>query len=304
MTVVTQVVVMMLLILLGILCYKIGIVTKQVGKGISSLVLKVVNPVVILVSYQKPFDQAMLAGLGWAFVLSGVCYLLALVLPLVLVRGGRDKGALAVERFSAIYSNCAFMGIPLVQGVFGADGVFYLTAFITLFNIFVWTHGLITMRGTGGGGIRAILPALKTPALIATFVGLVLFLCNLQLPEIPMLVLNDVAALNTPLAMFAAGAVIAQTNLLSAVKNLRVYWICAVRLLIVPAASLLVMRFLPVDPVIAGTCLLAAACPTAATGTLFAIEYGKNSAYASELFAMTTILSMATLPIVMLVWGV
>lgn len=308
MAVLTQVIIMMILILVGILCFKLKIITKQVSKGITSLVLKVVNPIIILVSYQKPFNINELAGLGWAFVFAAICTAVVLLVPMILVRGGKNKAALAVERFSATYTNCMFMGVPLIQGVFGMDAVFYLTAYMTFFNILVWTHGVISMRGEGGGGRQMLLSVVKTPALIATVIGIVLFLLNITLPSIPMTILNDLAALNTPLAMFAAGAVIAETDLLNALKNVRIYWICIVRLVILPLICLVIMlavlRAVPgLSAQIAGVCLLAAACPTAATGTLFAIEYGKDSSYASQLFTMTTIFSIITMPLMMNLWN-
>lgn len=308
MAVLTQVIIMMILILVGILCFKLKIITKQVSKGITSLVLKVVNPIIILVSYQKPFNINELAGLGWAFVFAAICTAVVLFVPMILVRGGKNKAALAVERFSATYTNCMFMGVPLIQGVFGMDAVFYLTAYMTFFNILVWTHGVISMRGEGGNGRQMLLSVIKTPALIATIIGIVLFLLNITLPSIPMTILNDLAALNTPLAMFAAGAVIAETDLRNAFKNVRIYWICIVRLLILPVICLLILwailRATPgLSPQIAGVCLLAAACPTAATGTLFAIEYGKDSGYASQLFTMTTIFSIITMPLIMNLWN-
>ena len=105
--------------------------------------------------------------------------------------------------------------------------------------------------------------------------------------------------MNTPLAMIAAGATIAQTNILKSLKNIRLYLVSAVKLVVVPFVTALMLCFLPADNVITGTVILASACPAAATGTLFAIRFKKDSFYASELFAITTLLSIATLPIVM-----
>ncbi|MBE6722067.1 MAG: AEC family transporter [Ruminococcaceae bacterium] len=301
--VLTQVIIMMLLILVGILCSKLNIITESVSRGLSNLVLNIVNPVVILVSYQKPFNTHLLAGLSWALVLSLISYAVALFLPVALVRGGHDQAALAVERFSCTYSNCAFMGIPLVQGVVGEEGVLYVTAFLTLFNLLVWTHGLMQIKGEACN-LKDTLQSLCSPAIFATVIGLALFLLNISLPKILLTTLSDISDLNTPLAMFTAGAVIARTQLGSALKKGRVYYITAIKLLIIPMVCLVLFKLIPVSPMVAEVVLLVTACPTAATGTLFAVEYDKDEGYASELFAVTTIFSVVTLPLVMLLWGV
>lgn len=302
MAVLSQVAVMMILILAGMLCYRLRLLPKEVNKSLSNLVLLVASPAVILVSYQKPFDAALLAGLGWSFLLAAICFAAAVLLPVLLLRGGRSREALAVERFSATYSNCAFMGVPLIQGVYGQEGVFYLTAFLTCFNLLVWTHGVMVMKGEMTRS--SALKVLRSPAILATVLGFVLFLCNVTIPAVPMQALTAVANLNTPLAMFVAGATIAQTNLLAALKKPRIYYLCFLKLLVIPGVCMAILRLLPVDSMAAGVNLLAVACPTAATGTLFAIEYGKDSGYASEIFALTTLFSLATLPLVMAVWAI
>ena len=105
--------------------------------------------------------------------------------------------------------------------------------------------------------------------------------------------------MNTPLAMIAAGATIAQTNIVKALKKPGLYYVSLIKLIIVPAVVIGMLSFLPVDNVVIGTVILASACPAAATGTLFAIRYKKDSFYAAELFAVTTLLSIITLPVIM-----
>ena len=110
MVVLNQVIIMALLVLTGVLCFKIKIITKESAKSISSLVLLVVNPLVLIVSYQTPFQKKLLNGLVWALVLSIISTFLAIVMSYIFIRKKSER--LSLERFSAVYSNCAFMGIP------------------------------------------------------------------------------------------------------------------------------------------------------------------------------------------------
>ena len=128
-----QEVIMLLLIIVGILCFKGGIITASGRKDMSSLVLSVVNPIVILLAYQKEFEMRLLRGLVTSLVLSAIAFAVAILVSNLLIRQ-KDGRETDIERFSAIYSNCGFMGIPLVNALFGSEGVFYLTAFLTMFK--------------------------------------------------------------------------------------------------------------------------------------------------------------------------
>ena len=121
MIVLKQVIIMALLILTGVICYKTNVISKEASKSLSSLVLMVVNPIVIIVSYQVEFDEKLLKGLLLALLFSVISIGAAIVLSHILLRKKEER--LSLERFSCIYSNCGFMGIPLVNGVYGDDAL-------------------------------------------------------------------------------------------------------------------------------------------------------------------------------------
>lgn len=58
-----------------------------------------------------------------------------------------DKDYAVVELVALMYSNCGFIGIPMAQGIFGAEGVFYMTAYVAMANFLLWSHGVIVMSG-------------------------------------------------------------------------------------------------------------------------------------------------------------
>lgn len=295
MIVLKQVIIMAFLVITGVICFKVKIISKESAKSISSLVLLVVNPLVLIVSYQVPFQKKLLTGLIWSLILSAVSILLAIILSYLFI--SKKSEHLSLERFSAVYSNCGFMGIPLVNGIYGAEGVFYLTAFMTIFNILVWTHGVFLIKEKFNA--KMIIEAFKSPAIIATVIGFLLFVFKIPLPETPLKAVTYIADMNTPLAMIAAGASIAQTDFFKALKNTRAYLVSSLKLIVVPIITALLFSLLPISNIVTGTVVLAAACPAAATGTLFALRFKKNSFYASEFFAITTLLSLLSLPIIM-----
>lgn len=294
-----QAFIMLILILVGAGCYKSQLLSKETVSQISKLVLTVINPVVILLAYQRELKPELVANLGWTFLLSAVSYAIAMVISYLAIpaREGRET---AIERFSCIYSNCGFMGIPLVQAMFGFEGVFYLTAFVTLFNILAWTHGV--MQISGQRSVKSIVKVLRSPAIIAIVLGMLLFFLQITIPALLTETLNMIGTLNTPLAMFVAGATIAQTNLLQVIRKPRVFYVSFLRLLVIPAAVIAVFLLFPLDSTMEMTVLAAAAAPSAAMCTMQCLNYRKNAAYASELFGMSTLLSILTMPLVMMVY--
>lgn len=289
-----QAFIMLLLIVLGIACSKWKLLSENGRKELSHLVLNVVNPVVIISSCRITFNKSLLINLLWALLLSVVSYVCMIGISYVIrKKEGRET---EIERFSVVYSNCGFMGIPLVSALFGDVGVFYLTAYLLVFNLLVWTHGLLQL--TGNFDKKRLAKQLCTPSLGAVVIGMLLFVTQLPLPAVLEEVMTYIGGMNTPLAMIAAGASIAETNLLKAVRKPRVYWIVALRLLVVPMVLLAVLMPFPADPMVKLTVLTASSAPTAVICTLQCLRHGKNAIYAAELFAINTLLSLITLPLV------
>lgn len=294
--VLNQTIIMFIILIIGAICYKVGLINDEGKKQLSSLVMYVVNPLLIFLAYQTDFRTELLSGLLWTAVMAVITYAAFILLSKLIFREKEGREA-AVEQFSVVYSNCGFMGTPLIFGVFGSEGVFLQNGFITVFNLCVWTHGLMTMRGDRKA---SVLRAVKTPAVIAVLLGMVLFFLQIRLPEIPYNALNNVAEMTTPLAMIVAGASIISSNIVKSLKNVRVYLVAACRLLLFPLIGFLLFMWLPASETAKLITLIEIACPTATIGMMFAITFNKNAEYCSQIFAVTTLLSMGTLPLV--VW--
>lgn len=290
-----QIIIMFILIMVGMISYKLKLINNETNKKLADLVLLLVNPVVIVISFQRKFEASLLSGLLISFVLAVATHMVAILLSRIILRKKGEE--LAIERFAIIYSNCGFIGIPLVNGIFGSEGVFYLTAYMTVFNLVVWTHGMVSMSGEYNK--KTIGKAILSPSVLATFLGFFLFILRITLPEIVIRSAGYIGDMNTPLAMMVAGATISQTNMFKAFKKVRVIYITIIKQLVIPIGMLFIFRLFPIPDIVIQTSILACTCPTAVTISLFALRYDKNYLYASELFAVTTILSLITIPLVM-----
>ncbi|WP_294473361.1 AEC family transporter [uncultured Ruminococcus sp.] len=294
MVILRQIVIMFIILLIGFGCSMKGLITKEGNKQLSAVALHIVNPLLIFMSYQSAYSSKLLRGLLWSFLLSGLSFAVTIWLSTLLIKKKRPEHEL--ERFSAVYSNCGFIGIPLIRGIYGDEGVLYLTAYITLFNILIWTHGLMTMKGSKD--MKSFLNSLKAPSVVAVFIGLIFYLLQIRLPDFLHTSLQYVSDMNTPLAMLIAGSAAAQTNVVKALKNSGLYIVAALKLAVLPLAAMALLHFIPAPHIVQMVVLIASACPVATTGTMFAIQYDKNPERCSEFFAVTTLLSGLTLPVV------
>lgn len=288
-----------MLVAAGFLCGKIGLIDREMNRKASDLLLLVISPCLIFSSYQIEFSETLTRNLFIAFLLAVLCFVVQIGIGYALIRKGRKNAP--VERMSVIYSNCAFMGIPLIQALYGAEGVLYLTAYVTCFNLMFWTHGIILMSGSCDWRLMA--KKLCSPALLSIVIGLTMFLLRIRLPALLLAPIESIGSMTTPLAMLIAGASIASTNLKSCFTNRSIYYVLLIRLLLIPVAAVLVVSLLPVPALPAYVVLTAVACPTGAVCTMLAIRYGQDEGYAAQIFTLTTIVSVVTIPLITMLMG-
>ncbi len=292
-----QAILMLLLNLVGIIAYRAKIVTKEGGKQFSNFVLEIVTPVLVVTAYADvTYSDALVKNLLWTFLLAALSYVLAIGVSCLVVRKKEGRET-EIERFSAIYSNCGFMGIPLAGALLGNEGVFYCSAYLTVFFCFAWTHGIMML--TGQKDKKALIKKLTSPTMIGIVIGLLLFFFQIKLPDLLATTFDYIAGLNTPMAMVASGISVAQAKIWQALRTPRIYFVSAVKLLIVPLVLMVVllpMTFISLE--IRTVVLVLTAAPSAAMCTLQCQKHGMNDGYAAHLFAVTTIASMATMPLI------
>lgn len=289
--------VMVILALTGVFSYRAKIVDEEMNKKLSELVLTLFTPVLLFTSFQKDFSKDLLAGLGISVFLSLVSFgVIWLVCKCVVY--GQEKDYAVVEHVAMMYSNCGFIGIPMAQGIWGTKGVFYMTAYVAAANFLLWSHGIIVMSGKKD--MRSLKNVFTSPTIISIVLGAVCFLAKVRIPAMIKEPMDMIANMNTPMAMMAAGINIAQSDLGRTFRKRRLYWLSFVKLIVMPMSLVGLFYLIPVGDEVKTVMILATSCPVGVTGSLFALRYGKDAVYASELFAMSTIISIITVPFMML----
>ncbi|MBR2667110.1 MAG: AEC family transporter [Oscillospiraceae bacterium] len=294
-TVGQQVVILFILIAVGVLLGRRRVINDTGAAVITDVVLYVVAPCVIIQAFQRPFDAAMLRGLLLSLLLAAAATVLSIALGYLCFH---DKNAARrrVLRFAAVFSNCGFMGLPLQEAVLGADGLFYGSAFLVVFNLLAWTWGLAVMSGD-----RQILSAKKlvlNPGILGVIIAVALFLGSVTLPTVIYQPVHYLAALNTPLPMLVIGYHLSHANLRRAFTAGACWLSMALRLLIVPLLALLGMKLCGVEGTQMVSLVISVAAPVAALCTMFSAKFKNDTELSVSLVSASTLLSIITMPVV------
>lgn len=289
-----QVIVLFLLIGVGTLAVKTGVLKLEHKQPLSNLLVNIVVPAMIVNSYQMEFSLEILRNLLAAFGLSILTIALGTVLTLTLT-ARRKNSRTAIFRFASIFSNAAYMGFPLISALFGSEGLLYASAYVTVFNVLLWTLGYSMVSGSSDP--KAVVKSLAhTPAIYAVLVGLAIYLLQIPIPALLAQPISLLGAMNTPLSMLITGMLII-------VCSRPIWKLAAVRMLVIPALCLGAFALLGLFRfgMAAQVVLLLECCPAAAITSVFAVQFGHDEQFAAGCVVLTTLLSILTLPLCALV---
>lgn len=283
-----------IMIAVGFAMYKAKRITDTGVSQMTDLLLYAVTPCVVFNAFNRPFDPTTARSIVVFAAVSAGFFILSILAGMLIYRG-KDKNSRAVQRFSAVFSNCGFMGIPLAGAVCGEKGTFYASIFVVLFNLIQWTYGFAMMSGERLSLRKAII----NPCVLGLLAGLPVFMMSVSVPIPVGNAVSMLASLNSPLAMIVIGSHLAKTDLISTLTDIRCYPASLIRLVLLPAvilSAVVVIPWLDSDQKITLAVMFGA--PVAASCALFATKFGRDSELASRLVAMSTLFSMITLPVV------
>jgi predicted permease len=291
---VKQILQMFLLAGIGFLLFKGGKITLEGSKTLGNILIFGSLPAVIINGFRIERTAEHVSGLLWAALAALIVVMLSILISHFVFR--KD----GVAAFATSFANPGFFGIPLIVASLGQGAVFYAAPFIAFLNIGQWTYGVSRLNGQPV--LQGFQPKklIKAPFVIAILVGIFLFVTQIKLPEILSSCLSSVAGLNTPLAMFTVGVYLAQTDLKKMLGRRSLYLISALRLLVIPALSLLILMLFPVSMEQMRTVLLiVAACPVGSNVAVYAQLHNKDYPYAVETVVISTLLSIVTIPFIL-----
>jgi predicted permease len=315
-----QVAVLVLMIIPGFLLAKFRLSNELLGKGVSNIILYAAQPALIISGYAyTPYNpdilQRMLAVLFFSILVHTVFTLVAF-----LVYHKAPAGKKQPLMFATVFTNAGYMGIPLLKAIFGAEVAIYGSIYVFVFNVFVWSVGAYLYTGD-----RKYISAKKmilNPATVSAIVGLVFFVLSafganpflLDLSSLPIAdsavtvfrnLINGMEQLVAPLAMLIIGLRLAEVDFSRVFCDKWLYLYLVVGMLLTPALIWGISRLIGLvgiyyDAQITNIILLSTAAPAATATSMFAEKFDGDAAYAGVLVSVSSLLCLATMPLVSL----
>lgn len=293
--VLTQVIILFILIIIGVILAKTKVLGENGVKNMTDLVLYTVTPCVIVKSFIREFDAAALKNLLLSFLIAILSHIGFIIISRILIRD-KDESNQAVLQFGTIFSNCGFMSIPLQQALLGDTGVFYCSSYIAIFQLFIWSYGILTMSGDK----KYVTPKklIINPGLIGLGVGLVIFLLSIPIPKIIAEPISYMASLNTPLPMIVIGYHLAHSKLIEGIKNFKCLYAIFIKLFLFPLLTLGVMYVCGIRGIMLVSSVISTSAPTAAITTMFAAKFDRNTSLSVNMVSLSTAFSLISMPII------
>lgn len=290
-----------LMIFLGYFLYKIGLIDGDFIKKLTKLLLNVTLPAMILASVLEQEGERNMGIVAEVFAVGIAVYVLLPVVGVLLIKLMRfpkeDQGLYA---FMMAYSNVGFMGFPLMDALYGQTAVFYAAIINIVFNISVFTCGVMLMNlGKSERKAKLEWKKLLTPGVSVSLLSVVVYLLDMSWPKDLVSVVSSVGNVTTPLAMVLIGATLATMNIRSIFNDWHVYPFAVVRQVLLPLAFWPVLKFFIADSFVLAVVYILLLMPIANTSVLFATEYDGNEQLAAKSVFITTFLSVLTVPLML-----
>jgi len=295
-----QMIVLFLVMLVGFLAYKRGFIDDNTGKKLSSIVVNIANPALILSSIlsmdKTVTGKELMTTVVIAAAVFGGLLLISVFVP-VLFRV--EKSGYGAYRVMTVFSNIGFMGFPIISSVYGSGALLYATLFLIPYNILIYTYGVYTMKsGREGEKEKIRLGQILNIGVIACILAILLFAFHVKLPDFLASVITMLSNLTAPLSMMVIGASMAVIDFKKLLGDYRLLLFSLFKLLVLPIlGTLLVKRFVDSE-IICGVTMVMLATPVGSMTAMLAQEYDGDYELASRGVMLSTLLSVVTLPIV------
>lgn len=293
--IITQMAILVILMLVGFVCAKLKVTGPAFNKAASPVVMNVLLVATILNSVMNSEISlsfgAILRIILLMFVALILCGAVGALLPrLFRIKG--DDGGLATMMI--MFSNTVFVAFPVIQSIYGQEGIFYASMSNIPFNILMYTYGLAKVRGSIKGWED--LKNMFSPPLIATLVAVAIFLTRIPIPAFIAKTCSTLGSATIPMSMLVVGTSLGSVAIRDVFLDWRIYVISAARLLVCPVLVWVLMRLFVADKMTLDILVILASAPVAMIASVFTIRYGKNETLASKGVFISTIFSAVTMP--------
>ncbi len=295
-TIAIQVLILYLIAGIGFVTDKTGVFRRHDAKKLIDLLFNVILPIAIIHTFiTMEYSKEHIKGLFIAFACAVGTHVFGAVVAKCCFRK-RDVMQRGVYTYAIIFSNAAFLALPLAKSVIGDEGIFYCSAYVAVFNVFAFTLGIHEISGK-----KAKINFKKlilNPGSMSVIIGLPLYLLQLNIPDFIMKPVELVGNCNSPLAMIVFGTFLANSDLKNLFAKKEIYFVSFLRLVAIPLCMLGIFYLCGVRGPLLTAMTISSSAPTATNTAMYAAKYDNDASLGSELAAQSSLISIITMPVI------
>lgn len=293
--VISQVIVLFLVMFCGFASSRFHLISDEGVSGLNKMVVYFSLPCLTIAKLQTDVEPELVRDLAAIFFLAGAAIMICGLLGRFVFFRGEEPARRAVLSSMCFFSNAGYMGYPVLTAAFGPEKLIYGVLYVAMFNILNWSVGVVLYDPSK----LSLKKLIRVPSLVASLVGILLFAFRIRLPGVVVSAMDMMGNMTTPLALFVVGVRLTQVRL-GDLRDAKLLFACALRLLAFPVATWAVLRLLGFSGMVLAVMTLYTAMPTATAVAIQAETYGGDRALASRCVAVSTLLSILTIPLIML----
>ena len=280
----------------GMYCVKVGLIDRDSKEKLVDIILRITLPCMIFNSFNNPLTPEVMKQTALILVVAVSISILSFLLGKVIYNKYPQKKK-SILQYCTLVNNSGFLGMPMVSAVYGSEGLFAASIFIIPNRIFMWTAGLAMF--TTADFRTKCKNILLNPCIVTVFLGIARRITGFPVPEFLDTAIANTDAVTTPLSMMVIGTMLIRVPWKKLLEP-SIFRLAFVRLIALPLVALYILNLIDAQPLLAGVSLILTGMPAGSTSALLAAKYGADEDYASRCIVTTTIMSLATIPVLML----
>lgn len=303
-----QMFVLFLLMMVGVACRKTGLMDDRISKGMSGMVVNFASPAFLITAGMNSDDvvpnKLLIQCIIACVLVYAAIILIAIALPHIL---RIKKSSFGTYRVLTIFSNIGFMGFPIISATYGSVGLIYAAFFNFAFNLLIYTYGIQVMQSSsdnGGETYRFSLKKLVNPGVAAVFIALFLYISRVNVPVPIADAVTHIGRLTVPMSMMVIGYSLSGMRLNTLITDYKLLLFALIKQFIIPIIGIPILKLFIQDPTLLGVCFIMISTPSATMCAMIAQLYGGDDETASKAIALTTLISVLSIPILGGIFGV
>ena len=294
--IINKVISLFLIMIIGVYGNKRKIITPTINKGLTNILLEITLPCLVVSSFIFDMDDELKNNIIKCFIYSPIVFIITILISYIALFPIKSDKKIIMQ-FANVFSNCGFIGFPIIYSIFEGEGVIYASIFNMFFTIALWTYGIILFNGNIDK--KDFKKVFLNPSIIAVIIGLIIMIFNISIPEVLYSTLDLVGGVTSPLSMIIIGVILGSSNILNYLKDYTIYYSSILKLIVLPIILIMISKIINDNSIVTKTLIIITAMPAAAMTSILAEKFDKEKEYSAVIIFITTLFSLITFPLLL-----